>query len=214
MKTETDMASAAQLLANQKNAALSTGPRTAEGKAASARNATRHGLSSAFRVLAHEDQEEFDRVLEDLRAYYRPRDIVQNLLVDQMAKAQWLLARAQRLQTVALDLLAGVEDESSPDVKIVQAMRAANSDVLARLERYAASAERSFHKAYRELDKARTRQTFEEVERRRQQLTPQQIRNFIEGPLPDHPVALNLARPVQNEPNRPRLSDAELALRL
>ena len=55
------MATTAQLLANQQNAALSTGPRTPDGKAASSPNATKHGLSSAFRVLAHEDQEEFDR---------------------------------------------------------------------------------------------------------------------------------------------------------
>jgi hypothetical protein len=54
------MASIAQITANQHNASLSIGPKTPEGKAAAARNATRHGLSGAFTVLPHEDQEEFD----------------------------------------------------------------------------------------------------------------------------------------------------------
>ena len=50
------MASSAQILANQKNAMLSTGPKTPEGKSAAARNSIRHGLSGAFRVLANEDE--------------------------------------------------------------------------------------------------------------------------------------------------------------
>jgi hypothetical protein len=45
-----------------------------------------------------------------------------------------------------MDLLAGV--------KIAKAMCAVDSDVLPRLERFAATAERSFHKARRELTKA------------------------------------------------------------
>ncbi len=129
------------------------GSSTLQDKAASSRNAAKHGLSSACRVLAHEDQQEFDQVLEDLRAYHGPRDIHQRLLVDQLAKSQWLLARAQRLQAVAYDLLAGVEDENDAHVAIVNSMRASNPDVIGRLERYAASAERSFYQAYRELTK-------------------------------------------------------------
>jgi hypothetical protein len=57
------MATTAQILANQQNAQKSTGPRSPEGKAASAQNAAKHGLSSAFRVLQHEDQDEFDQTL-------------------------------------------------------------------------------------------------------------------------------------------------------
>lgn len=196
------MATSAQIIANQKNSQSSTGPRTADGKSAASRNAIKHGLSSAFRVLAHEDQEEFDRLLEDLRAYHRPRDIHQRLLVDQLAKSQWLLARAQRLQAVAYDLLAGAEDASGPDAAIVKAMRAANPDVIGRLERYANSAERSFYKAYRELRKQ----------------NEANLARAVETKLAEYRAA---AQPsfVQNEPNpaptaKPRPSDAELALRL
>ena len=45
------MASPAQVLANRQNSTHSTGPVTAEGKARSARNATRHGLTSKQIVI-------------------------------------------------------------------------------------------------------------------------------------------------------------------
>jgi hypothetical protein len=198
------MATTAQVIANQKNAALSTGPRTPDGKAASSRNATKHGLSSVFRVLAHEDQEEFDRLLEEMRAYHRPRDIHQRLLVDQMAKLQWLLARAQRLQAVAYDSLAGVENDD-PDTAIVNAMRAANPDIIGRLERYAASAERSFYKAHRELTKQNEANLVRITEK-------QMVERIANAPTPDHPRCENNPRPIQNEPNRP--TSVELARRL
>ena len=200
-----NMATSAQFLANRNNAALSTGPRTPDGKAASSRNATKHGLSSAFKVLAHEDQQEFDGLLEDMRVCYRPRDIHQKLLVDQMAKSQWLLARAQRLQTVAYDLLAGAQNDSDPDTAIVKAMRAANPDIIGRLERYVASAERSFYKAHREL----TRQNEANLVRATEK---QMIERIVNAPMPNHPQCENRTERVQNEPNRP--TDAELALRL
>ena len=45
------MSSQAQIAANRANAQLSTGPRTEEGKAASSRNAYRHGLFAAIESL-------------------------------------------------------------------------------------------------------------------------------------------------------------------
>ncbi len=143
--------------------------------------------------------EEFDQLLEDLRAYHRPGDIHQRLLVDQLAKSQWLLARAQRLQAVAYDLLAGVEDESDPDLAIVKSMRASNPDVIGRLERHAASAERSFYKAYRELTKQREANLKQAVEARLVEYCAPQLRR------------------VQNEPNlptAPQRSPAEAELNL
>ena len=186
------IATSAQFLAKRNNAALSTAPRTPGGKAASSRNATKHGLSSAFRGLAHEDQEEFDQLVEDLRAHHRPRDIHQRLLVDQMAKSQWLLARAQRLQAVAYDLLAGIEDDSDPDAAIVQSRRASKADIIGRLERSAASAERSFYKAHRELNKRNEANRTAPAEPIRQAQT---IERYINAPLPDHPTCENRARP-------------------
>jgi hypothetical protein len=208
------MASPTQIIANQKNASLSTGPRTPDGKAVSARNATKHGLSSAFTVLAHEDQSEFDRVLQELRSYYRPQNIVQAMLVDQMAQAQWFVARARRLQTVAYNLLAGVEDGADPDTRIVTAMQASNADLIGRLERYAAAAERSFQKAYRELTATREKQIHAEAERIVEERKTEMLKRLMEAPPPAHPACANPSIAVRNEANLRRPTDAELAFRL
>ena len=54
------MATAAKVSANRRNAEKSTGPRTAEGKAAAAQNAVKHGLWARAPVLMHEDPQEFE----------------------------------------------------------------------------------------------------------------------------------------------------------
>jgi hypothetical protein len=97
------MATSAQITANQHNASLSTGPKTPEGKAAAARNATKHGLSGAFTVLPHEDQDEFDILLACLRDEFKPAGEHESFLVEQMAQSRWRLARAGRLETAMLD---------------------------------------------------------------------------------------------------------------
>jgi hypothetical protein len=54
------MISQAHQTANAANARLSTGPRTAEGKARSSQNVRTHGLTATELVIAAEDREEFD----------------------------------------------------------------------------------------------------------------------------------------------------------
>src|SRR5215831_14165150 len=97
------MPTEAQITANQQNALLSTGPKTPEGKAAAARNAIKHGLSGAFTVLPHEDQEEFDILLACLRDEFQPANQHESFLVEQMAQSRWRLARARRLETAMFD---------------------------------------------------------------------------------------------------------------
>ena len=55
------MATEAQIRANQANAALSTGPKTAEGKEQSRRNSLKHGLTGAGVVMPEADAAEVDR---------------------------------------------------------------------------------------------------------------------------------------------------------
>jgi hypothetical protein len=52
-----------QKSANRRNAALSTGPKTANGKAIASANARSHGILSTALVLPHESQSEFDALL-------------------------------------------------------------------------------------------------------------------------------------------------------
>ena len=66
------MASERQIAANQRNASLSTGPTTAEGKAASRENAVKHGLSGAGLVLPPDDAEAVLKRADAWRVTFQP----------------------------------------------------------------------------------------------------------------------------------------------
>ncbi|MHC4525739.1 MAG: hypothetical protein ACYSU8_09440 [Planctomycetota bacterium] len=93
------MLSEKQLLANQKNALRSTGPRTPEGRAISSRNAMKHGLRSENTVIPGEHAEEFEQfrqlLLEDLAA----EGAMEIFLADRIVAGFWKLRRAGRIET-------------------------------------------------------------------------------------------------------------------
>ncbi len=88
--------------ANQHNAQLSTGPRSVEGKKTSSRNAAKHGLLVKDIVITtranKEDQTEFDALLDELRDYYNPIGVAEDLLVQELAISYWRSARALRCE--------------------------------------------------------------------------------------------------------------------
>ncbi len=81
--------------ANRRNAVLSTGPVTTEGKAAVRFNALRHGLRARSILLPGENAGEFHQLCADLESDWNPRTRTEQLLVEQMAVAQWKLARLE-----------------------------------------------------------------------------------------------------------------------
>ncbi len=184
------MSTEAQLEANARNAQASTGPRTDAGKAASSRNATKHGLSAAFAVLPHENQQEFDELIEDVRAEHQPVNNHQTFLTQQLAKTWWLLARAQRLEAKAFEHLAGFieEPEDDPDARIVAALFKSNPSALTTLQRYSAQAERSYYKAYRELKLAKQIQNEANAVRKFDSSPDPVTDRIVKGPVPTHPA--------------------------
>src|SRR4051812_33478073 len=94
----------AQRLASRLNGQKSRGPKTAEGKAVSARNAIKHGLNSASVVLWCEKKEKFLEYLEDLTAEWQPETITELELVTALADAQWQLKRLTAIRTASIDL--------------------------------------------------------------------------------------------------------------
>src|SRR6266851_3917979 len=104
--------SPARLAANRANAAKSTGPRTPEGKARSARNACTHGFTaSSFAVVRLEEHDEIARLKQDLVAVYQPVNSQEMFALEQMALAQQMMFRAARLEsgwfTTSLDAVLG-----------------------------------------------------------------------------------------------------------
>jgi len=92
------MATDKQIAANRRNARLSTGPRTAAGKARSSLNALRHGLRARSAILPGESRPVFRRLFRSLRAHLQPSGPLQELLVEQMAIAYWKLSRLSRIE--------------------------------------------------------------------------------------------------------------------
>jgi hypothetical protein len=151
--------SSRKVAANQRNAKLSTGPKTPQGKQRSSHNATSHGLSSAFALLPHEDQATFDQLLNAYRAEFAPKTPHESLLATQMAQSRWRLDRTLRFEAIAYDqMLSPAVDETNPEAVIVARLAKNSSNVLALLHRYAVSAERSYFRVHRELTQARSRE--------------------------------------------------------
>ena len=90
--------SPARLAANRTNAQRSTGPRTVDGKATSAQNATKHGLLSQQLVLPGEDPAILDALTERLQREFAPETAVEELLIDDVASLVWRLQRAARVE--------------------------------------------------------------------------------------------------------------------
>jgi hypothetical protein len=90
------MATVKQLIANQQNAGLSTGPRTPAGKARSSRNALKTGMFSKQLLLPDENGKEFDRLRTDLLAEWQPVGPTETRLVDRLTGMFWKEGRFYR----------------------------------------------------------------------------------------------------------------------
>jgi len=114
---------------------MQTGPRTAEGKANSSMNAMSHGLTSSKVVLPGEDSTQFHNLRQGLFDEHRPATPTETLLVEEMAQAHWRLERVRRRQDQAFDT-------DTLDTKL-----------LALLQRYSTTYERTFFKSLETLRK-------------------------------------------------------------
>ena len=98
----TETASQKKVEANRRNAQLSTGPKTLEGKKTSSCNTAKHGLLAKDVVINtrgnKEDQAEFDTLLAQMRDAYSPVGIAEDLLVREIAIPYWRSARALRCE--------------------------------------------------------------------------------------------------------------------
>jgi len=146
------MATSAQVLANQANAQLSTGPKTAEGKARSSRNNLQHGLTLGLLAIAPEDQSAFCEFEANFKAELKPEGSMELEAFQQFLDAAWRL-RAIRA------IVQKICDESEDDAFI----RPETEPQLRQLSRYRASAEMLAYRAVktlRDLQTTRLYRTF------------------------------------------------------
>ena len=92
------MSTTLQAEASRRNGALSNGPVSDEGKAASRANSIKHGLSGAGAVLAADEADEVARREVDWTAVYRPTNAVEAYLVRQCALESVRVERCQKIE--------------------------------------------------------------------------------------------------------------------
>ena len=93
------MTSFRQIEANRRNARLSAGPVTAEGKKKSRQNAIRHGLTAETVIDALEDAEDYAAFEMAVTADYDAQSAVERELVLRLASLLWRLRRATAIES-------------------------------------------------------------------------------------------------------------------
>ena len=93
------MSSLRQIEANRRNARLSTGPVTEEGKRKARQNAVRHGLTAETVIDALEDAEEYAAFERAVAADYDAQSAVERELVLRLASLLWRLRRATTIES-------------------------------------------------------------------------------------------------------------------
>ncbi len=149
-------ASEAQILANRRNAALSTGPKTAEGKERSRANALKHGLTGDGIVLSPVDAPEVERLTTELEAELRPSGNVARALVRRVATCIVRMERSVAQETATLNARV-LEAQAEAEAKGEDPIEAGNialfdpSKEATLARKYEAAAERGMYRALREL---------------------------------------------------------------
>src|ERR1700684_2833961 len=93
------MTSLRQIEANRRNARLSTGPTTEDGKKKSRRNAVRHGLTAETVIDALEDAEDYAAFEIAVTSDYDVRTAVERELILRLASLLWRLRRATAIES-------------------------------------------------------------------------------------------------------------------
>src|SRR3974390_488429 len=93
------MSSLRQIEANRRNARLSTGPVTEEGKRKSRQNAVRHGLTAETVIDALKDAEDYAAFEMAVTADYDAQSAVERELVLRLASLLWRLRRATSIES-------------------------------------------------------------------------------------------------------------------
>ena len=163
-----------------------TGPTTPAGKAISAQNSLKHGLTAQSPVLPTENQAEFDQTLVKYTEEFDPQTGHLEFLVHLLAAAAWRIRRIDAIEAAALELLF---DPANASLSIYHKIAAAMGDpalVPEKLLRHRNAAERSYHKALNEL-------------------RPPKIRKQNELPQPDKVSNMSTAEGIQANIERQKL---------
>ncbi len=92
------MTTTKQITSNRQNAQLSTGPKTAEGKAVAKMNAVSHGLLATNPVLADESPEQYEAFRQAMMEELQPTRLQEAILADRIVSIAWRLRRLTQIE--------------------------------------------------------------------------------------------------------------------
>jgi hypothetical protein len=156
-------ASQRRIEANRKNSLLSTGPKTAEGKQATGRNAIVHGLRARNILLKDENPEDLLQLRASLFAELSPQGVLESELADQIVDTIW---RSRRIPLFERALIASLEQaaergffpsnglpaEQTKDIKLGRVIeRFLEGNLSGRLSRYETDLQRKLSRLLSEL---------------------------------------------------------------
>lgn len=139
------MATPAQIAANRRNALLSTGPRSEEGKAVSRFNALKTGIQANSQIIPGEDPSALEELAAGYHLEFRPATPVERFLVDILINADWQLRRLYTVEARLWEL--SLADGASGLGEAYQR----NLPAFTRLYRRIEAVERSFYRALHQL---------------------------------------------------------------
>lgn len=143
-----------QIDANRRNARRSTGPNTPEGKAAAARNGTKHGLRSQDTVLSDEDAEVFGHMQRELYYQLQPEGEVETFLLKRIAVGIWRLQRILRVEAALFEEPETFYfDKGKGLAARFRSQSRSGGNIFATLCRYESTMERSVYRALHELQR-------------------------------------------------------------
>ncbi len=166
-----------QLEANRRNAKLSTGPKTPEGKQRMKWNALKHGLLAKSVIIpdleGFENQTEFESLLQQLHGELNPVGILEEMLVEKIAVAYWRLRRAVRAESG--EIREGLSNLERTDLNMretfgepsrhnINSMALPSEHVTDKIVRYETSIERRLLKAIEQLQRLQIRRHRQNME--------------------------------------------------
>ena len=162
------MATPKQNEANRQNAQNSTGPRSAEGKAASRFNALKSGIDAKAQVIPGEDPDQLEVLVAEYQERFSTATPERRLLVDTLVSSEWLLRRLNRAeaefwQYEAHRTESNYNSNEHPEGRVLYH----GDRTFDRLQRRIDSIGRNYHRALKEL------QSLEAAEQPEEGATPQ-----------------------------------------
>ena len=199
------MATIKQIQANRLNSQHSTGPRSAEGKAASSQNALKSGIDSQSQIIRGEDPAALDALANQYLLDHQPQSASERALVDILIDSEWTLRRLRKTEShlwehqfarLALTHQRVRPDQPFPKGQMLGEAFQNAADTFSRLERRRQNLQRAYHRTLldlREIQESRrgALRAQPDIPGRRPSLTLPLPNPLWNRPQPLHPKRLN-----------------------